>query len=510
MYLAVCFSLHSSAFSLKTSFCGIVEVTHHDNGETMRYSPLLTDLYELTMLAGYLEEGMAETPAVFDLFFRHNPFNGGYAVFAGLDTALSYLENLRFMDDEISYLKGLGIFTPSFLDFLRAFRFRGKVVAPPEGTPLFANEPLLTVEGGLAEAQFVETALLTIINFQTLVATKASRICHAAEGSTVVEFGLRRAQGPDGGLSEARAAYVGGIRSTSNVLAGKEFSIPVKGTHAHSWIMAFPDELTAFRKYAEVFPDNCILLADTYDTLKSGIPNAITVARELRAMGHSLRGVRIDSGDLAYLSGETRRMLDAAGFPNVKIVASNELDEFVITSIRDGGGKVDIYGVGTRLSTCAGEGGGALGGVYKLVRIGDSPKLKVTSDIAKATLPDLKRLLRAVAPDGSFIQDVITLAHEEVTPGDRVYDPSNPLQHVDIPRNAAFQDIRSTVMAEGKRSREERETLDEMADRAARQLARLPHGCLRFINPHRYKVSISGGLNEMRLRLAEDVQQRLK
>jgi len=326
----------------------------------------------------------------------------------------------------------------------------------------------------------------------------------------VIEFGLRRAQGPDGALSEARAAYVGGIRSTSNVLAGKAFSIPVRGTHAHSWIMAFPDELTAFRKYAEVFPDSCILLTDTYDTLKSGIPNAITVARELRARGHSMSGVRIDSGDLAYLSVETRRMLDEAGFPNVKIVASNELDEHVISSIREGGGKVDIYGVGTRLATCAGEGGGALGGVYKLVRIGDLPKLKVTSDIAKATLPDRKRLLRATAPDGSFIQDIITLADEEVMPGDTVYDPANPLQHVDIPMNAAFQDIRSLVMAEGRRTRGNKEKLDEMADRTACQLARLPHGCLRFINPHRYKVSISSGLNKMRLRLADEVQQSLK
>ena len=329
----------------------------------MRYSPLLTDLYQLTMLAGYLEEGIVDTPAVFDLFFRHNPFHGGYAVFAGLDTALSYLEGLRFAEDELEYLQGLGLFRPEFIDFLRSFRFRGKVTAMPEGTVVFAKEPLLTVEAPLAQAQLVETALLNIINFQTLVATKGARIVHAAAGGTVLEFGLRRAQGPDGGVSEARAAYVGGVRSTSNVLAGKLFGIPVKGTHAHSWIMAFPDELTAFRKYAEVFPDTCILLVDTYDTLKSGIPNALIVARELREQGYELVGVRIDSGDLAYLSRETRRLFDEAGFPAVKIVASNELDEYVIESMRSEGGKVDIYGVGTRLATCAGEGGGALGGV---------------------------------------------------------------------------------------------------------------------------------------------------
>jgi nicotinate phosphoribosyltransferase len=473
----------------------------------MRYSALSTDLYELTMLAGYLEEGMHETPAVFDLFFRQNPFNGGYAVFAGLETALAYLEELQFTGDELSYLAGLGVFKPSILDFLRSFRFRGEVTAPPEGTVVFGGEPLLTVEGTLAEAQFVETALLNIINFQTLVATKAARIKLAAAGAAVVEFGLRRAQGPDGGLSAARGAYVGGVRSTSNVLAGKNFGIPVKGTHAHSWIMAFSDELTAFRKYAAVFPNSCILLVDTYDTLKSGVPHAITVARELRAQGHELYGIRIDSGDLAYLSREARRLLDENGFPGVKIVASNELDEFVIDSVRDGGGRVDIYGVGTKLATCMGGGGGALGGVYKLVRIGDRPRLKVTSDLAKATLPDRKRLLRAVAPDGSFIQDVVCLAAEEVKPGDTVYDPANPLQHVAIPSNAALVELRSAVMAEGKRAAVRGEPLDTLADRTASQLQRLPQGCLRMINPHRYKVSLGRGLSELRLKLLEEAQE---
>lgn len=473
----------------------------------MRYSPLLTDLYQLTMLAGYLEEGMADEPAVFDLFFRHNPFQGGYAVFAGLETALSYLETLQFAEDELEYLQNLGIFRPRFIDFLRSFRFQGKVTAPAEGTVVLATEPLVTVEAPLAQAQLVETALLNILNFQTLVATKGARIVQAAAGGTVLEFGLRRAQGPDGGISEARAAYVGGVRSTSNVMAGKLFGIPVKGTHAHSWIMAFPDELTAFRAYAEVFPDTCILLVDTYDTLKSGIPNAITVAKELRSGGHELVGVRIDSGDLAYLSRETRRMFDEAGFPGAKIVASNELDEYVIQSMRNEGGRVDIYGVGTRLATCAGEGGGALGGVYKLVRIGDRPKLKVTSDIAKATLPDRKRLLRAVAPDGSFIQDVICLAGEEIAPGATVFDPTNPLQHVTIPRQARFVEVRGVVMEDGVRTAGSPPSLDEMADRSREQLARLPQGCLRFINPHKYKVSISSGLNELRLRLMDEVQR---
>lgn len=471
----------------------------------MGYSALITDFYQLTMLAGYLEQGMHEIPSVFDLFYRHNPYQGGYAVFAGLDPALEYLENLRFRDEELSYLRGLEMFSSKFIDFLAEFRFRGSVIAPPEGTVVFANEPLLTVQGTLAEAQFVETALLNIINFQTLVATKASRINHAAAGGAVIEFGLRRAQGPDGGLSVARAACVGGVRSTSNVLAGKTYCIPVKGTHAHSWVMAFPDELSSFRAYARTFPDSCILLVDTYDTLKSGIPNALTVARELREQGHELAGVRIDSGDLAYLSRVSRQQFDDAGFPNVKILASNELDEYIIDSMKSEGGRVDVFGVGTRLATCAGEGGGALGGVYKLVHIADSPKLKVTSDIAKATLPDRKRFLRAIAPDGTFIQDVIALADEEVQPGDTVFDPTNPLQHRILSSEIRLEDIRSVVMEGGQRIPPPSPTLDEMADRCSDQLKRLPPGCLRFINPHRYKVSISRNLKELRDELMEEV-----
>jgi nicotinate phosphoribosyltransferase len=469
----------------------------------MRYPPLLTDLYELTMLAGYLEEGMTEKPAVFDLFFRKTPYEGGYAIFAGLKPALDYLEGLAFLPDELKYLQGLGIFKPRFIDYLREFRFRGRVTAPSEGTPVFANEPLLTVEGTLAEAQFVETALLNIINFQTLVATKAARINHAAGGATVIEFGLRRAHGPDGGLSCARAACVGGVRSTSNVQAGMVYGLPVRGTHAHSWIQAFSDELTAFRAYADAFPDSTILLVDTYDTMKSGVPNAIIVAQELRERGHELRGIRLDSGDLAYLSRESRRMLDETGFPEVKIVASNELDEFVIDSIRDEGGRVDIYGVGTKLVTCGGKGGGALGGVYKLVAVDGRSKLKVTSDIAKATLPGKKRVLRAVAPDGVYIQDVVCLEDDEPGSGELVYDPCNPLQHTTLPANANLLDLRSVVMTGGCCTAAS-ETLEAMADRCDRELARIPQGCLRFINPHRYKVSISSRLSELRNRLIRE------
>jgi nicotinate phosphoribosyltransferase len=477
--------------------------------ENMRYSALLTDLYELTMLAGYFEKGMHEKTAVFDLFFRKAPFQGGYAVFAGLETALAYLSELRFTDDEIGYLRSLNIFKPSFLEYLKTFRFQGKVTSVPEGTVVFAREPLMTVEGPLAQAQLVETALLNIINFQTLVATKAARLVVAAEGGTIVEFGLRRAQGPDGGLSEVRGAYIGGVRSTSNVWAGKKFNIPVKGTHAHSWIMAFPDELSAFRAYAEVFPDSSILLVDTYDTLESGIKNAIIVARELREKGHELLGVRLDSGDLAYLSREARAMLDKAGFPNVKILASNELDEFIIRSLRDQGGKIDIFGVGTRLATCQGEGGGSLGGVYKLVRFDDRPKLKVTSDITKSTIPDNKRLVRVINREGTFLMDIMCLENEAIRSGDIVYDPTNPAHHKAVPENVQFEGIRTVVMDNGK-ILSSSPTLDEMADRSCEQIRHLPEGVLRLENPHIYKVSMSQKLHEERTWLIEEVQRSFR
>jgi nicotinate phosphoribosyltransferase len=473
----------------------------------MRYSPLLTDLYELTMMAGYLEGGMAEKTAVFDLYFRTNPFEGGYAVFAGLEPALDFLEGVHFSEDELKFLEGLCLFKPRFIDFLRGFRFRGRVSAPPEGTVVFANEPLLTVEGTLMEAQFVETMLLNIINFQTLTATKAARICHAADGAEVVEFGLRRAQGPDGGLSASRAACVGGCKGTSNVLAGKLFGLPVRGTQAHSWVQAFPDELTAFRAYADTFPESTILLVDTYDTLRSGVLNAITVARELRERGHELRGIRIDSGDLAYLSREARRMLDEAGFSGVRIVVSNEMDEYVIESVRSEGGVVDVYGIGTRLATCAGTGGGALGGVYKLVEIDGEPKLKVTGDIAKATLPGRKELFRFLEPGGGFIQDVVCLDNEVIGGGDTVYDPVNPLRHTSLPADARLTELRGVVMEAGRRT-VDRESLEIMAERCKRELNSLPSGCLRLINPHRYKVSISNSLNNLRGELIERVGKK--
>lgn len=471
----------------------------------MHYPALMTDLYELTMLAGYFEDGMHEKPASFDLFFRNVPYQGSYAVFAGLAPALDYLKNLQFTEEELSYLQSLELFRPEFIDYLRGFRFHCKVTALAEGSVVFGSEPLLTVEGNLAEAQLAETALLNIINFQTLIATKAARINQAAGDGEVLEFGMRRAHGPDGALSVARAAYIGGVRSTSNVWAGQLNNIPVKGTHAHSWIMAFGDELKAFRAYADVFPDHTILLVDTYDTLKSGIPNAITVARELRQKGHELIGIRLDSGDLSYLSREARRMFDEAGFPKVKIVASNELDEFVIHSIRDEGGKVDIYGVGTNLATASGEGGGALGGVYKLVRFDGQPRLKITSDTTKATLPDHKSLLRLVNEDGRFVQDVICRAGETIQAGDIVYDPLNPARHKKVPEGVRCINLRRVVMDKGEIVGELLD-LPTCADHCAEQLKYLPEGSLRLYNPHTYKVSISAALQALREELVREYE----
>lgn len=468
--------------------------------------PLLTDLYELTMLAGYQREAMLEEPAAFEMFFRETPYQGGYAVFAGLQPALEYLSGLAFTGEDLHFLASLGLFDDSFLEFLKVFRFRGKVTAPREGEIVFPGEPLLTVEGTLAETQFVETMLLNIINFQTLVATKAARLTHAAGGSQVIEFGLRRAQGPDGAMSVARAAAIGGVRATSNVLAGRVFDLPVRGTHAHSWVMAFADELSAFRAYAESFPDHCVLLVDTYDTLSSGLPNSLVVARELRAAGHELIGVRLDSGDLAYQSRQARRMFDDAGFPDVKIVASNELDEYVINSIRSEQGLVDIYGVGTRLATCAGPGGGALGGVYKLVEFAGKPRMKVTSDPVKSTLPGCKRWLRAKDGKGRFIMDVLDLDEDRDTPfaaGQVAYDPKHPQRCKTVAAECQLVECCSVVM-EGGQVLQPARSLMEMADYCEAQLKWLPEGSLRLINPHVYKVGISKRLLDLREKLQRE------
>ena len=366
-----------------------------------------TDLYQLTMVGGYVLEGKKDQWANFDYFFRSIPDDGGYCVLAGLEDIIDYIRQLHFTQEDLSYLEGLGIFPEKVLTYLENFKFTGDLWAIPEGTVIFPHEPLLRVTAPLPEAQLIESTVLNVMNFQTLIATKAARVCWAANGDPVIDFGLRRAHGPDGALMASRAAYIGGVDGTSNVLAGRLYGIPVRGTHAHSWVESFPNELDAFRAYAEVYPDSCLLLADTYDTLRSGVPHAIHVGLELREKGHELWGIRLDSGDLAYLSKEARRMLDEAGLPDAAIVASSDLDEWIIESLKRQGARVDLWGVGTRLVTsfsCP-----ALGGVYKLTAMDDggehmTPKIKrsdnpVQMRISVTSMPWVcKRTIRRKSP----------------------------------------------------------------------------------------------------------------
>ena len=380
---------------------------------------MLTDLYQLTMINGYFKCGTQNQKAAFDLFYRGS--NGySYAIAAGLEQAIDYVKNLHFDDDDVDYLRSLGIFGEDFLNELKKFRFTGDIKAVPEGTLIFPNEPIMTVIAPMFEAQLVETALLNIINHQTLIATTASRLCECTKGA-ISEFGLRRAQGPDAGLYGARAAYIGGCRSTSNVLAGQMFGIEVKGTHSHSWVMSFPTEYDAFEAYAKVYPDSCLLLVDTYDTLKSGVPNAIRVFNKLKAEGHKPLGIRLDSGDLAYLSRQARKMLDEAGFPEAKIFVSNDIDEKVLLALAQQDAKIDVYGIGTKLITSFNN--AALGGVYKLSAIEEDgkmiPKIKVSNSHEKTTNPGLKKTVRVLV-DGMAAADLICLHDDE-------FDTSKPL-----------------------------------------------------------------------------------
>ena len=381
---------------------------------------LLTDLYELTMMQGYFREKDANETVIFDAFYRTNPDGNAFSICAGLEQVIDYVKNLHFDDADIEYLRGLGIFDEDFLEYLHNFKFSGDIYAIPEGTVVFPREPLVKVIAPIMEAQLVETAILNIINHQSLSATKTSRIVFAARGDGIMEFGLRRAQGADAGTYGARAAMIAGCIGTSNVLAGKLFDVPVKGTHAHSWIMSFPDELTAFRAYAKLYPSACILLADTYDTLGSGVPNAIRVFQEMRDAGIPLTfyGIRLDSGDLAYISKKARKMLDDAGFPDAVISASNDLDEYLIDSLKIQGAAITSWGVGTNLITskdCP-----SFGGVYKLAAIMDRhtgkfiPKIKLSENTEKVTNPGNKTIQRIYDKEtGKIIADLICLVDEE-------------------------------------------------------------------------------------------------
>ena len=466
----------------------------------------LTDLYELTMGAGYDRSGVADRDAVFALSFRALPFGGGYAVMAGLDDALAVLEDFHFGGPDIDFLAGLRtpdggpLFDRGFLDRLAEMKFSCDVDAIPEGTVVFANEPLLRVRGPLLQAQLVESMLLTIVGFQTLVATKAARVVEAAGEGPVLEFGLRRAQGPDGALSAARAAYIGGVAATSNVLAARLYGIPVRGTHAHSWVQVFDDEQRAFNAYADAQPDNVTLLVDTYDSL-AGVEHAIVTGRRLRAQGRQLAGIRLDSGDLAYLSIEARRMLDEAGFTETRIVASNDLDEQTIASLREQGARIDIWGVGTRLDTCYDQ--PALGAIYKLSAICDPDggwryPVKLSEHSSKISIPGVLGVRRFSDSTGRFRADMI---YDEDLPappdGDVIVDPADALHMRAIEPDWSAETLVVPVMRGGDRVGPT-PALDAIRARARAQIASLHPATRRLLNPHTYPVGLELRLHERR------------
>ena len=467
-------------------------------------SPLQTDLYQLTMAAAYWQAGKADQESAFQLFFRGLPFKGGYAIAAGLAPALEWLKDFRFRTDEIDYLASLRtkndypLFQHGFLSYLADLRLSLNVDAIPEGSAVFAHEPLLRIQGPILHAQLVETALLNIINFQTLIATKAARICHATAGGPVFEFGYRRAQGSDGGLSASRAAWIGGCEGTSNVLAGKLYGIPVRGTHAHSWVMSFDDEQEAFDRYADAMPDNSTLLVDTYDTL-NGVDRAIETARKLRDHGHCLSGIRLDSGDLAWLSQQARSRFDAAGFPDVSIVASNDLDEHLIESLRHQGARIDIWGVGTNLVTAADQ--PALGGVYKLAALRQEdgtwlPRIKFSEQRAKSSIPG-RLQVRRFMKDGLFIGDAIYDIDAPLPERVTIVDPNDPLRRKTVPDDAGFADLLQPVMKGGELIGEAQD-LSVARDVRQQAVESLHPGILRLDNPHLYPAGIEQGLHERR------------
>lgn len=476
-------------------------------------SGLLTDLYELTMAYGYWKSGLAEREAVFHLHFRQNPFHGGFSVACGLADAVAYLRGLHFAPADLVYLGGLtgrdgrALFDPAFLEYLGTLRFTGDLEAMPEGTVAFPQEPLLRVQGPLLQAQLVESALLNLINFETLIATKAARVCLAAQGQPVIEFGLRRAQGVDGALTATRAAYVGGCAGTSNVLAGQRLGIPVMGTHAHSWVMSFETERAAFRAYAEAMPNNCTFLVDTYNTLE-GVRHAIEAGHWLRAQGHELAGIRLDSGDLAWLSLEARRILDAAGFPHAVIVASNDLDEHIIQSLKDQGARIDVWGVGTRLVT--GHDQPALGGVYKLSAIQREDRhwtytLKLSEQLAKSSTPGRHQVRRFRVGD-EFVADGIYDLDLGAPKGFTIVDPLDSTRRKAIPAETACEDLLQPVLRRGEPVGET-PSLGAIRDRTRAQLASFHAGIKRFVHPHEYPVGLELSLHELKTRMVLEQRQ---
>ena len=482
---------------------------------------LLTDFYELTMMSGYWRTGRHEAPASFEYFFRDLPPDNGFAVSAGLEQLLDFVEHFRFTECDLDYLGGLHVFPAAFLDYLRDFRLSCDVWAVPEGTLVFPHEPVLRVEGPLAEAQLLETAVLNALNYPTLVATKTARICLAAGGDTVMEFGLRRAQGPDGGISGARAAYIGGADATSNVLAGKLFGIPVRGTHAHSWVMSFDDELAAFRAYAALYPESCLLLVDTYDTLASGLPNALTAFEELRAAGRNPRAaIRLDSGDLARLSKIAYRMFTDAGFDDPLIVASNELDEDLIADLKRQGARINSWGVGTHLITSSDY--PALGGVYKLMATMSAggqaaggpgcwePRIKTSSNPAKMTDPGRKRVIRYRDAEGRPVGDILYLVEEEPPsePGVAYEGRAELGFPLVLEGVASGEDLLDQVVRHGRRVGAA-PPLSEVRARSVAEIRSLPEELRRLRNPEIYHVGLSPALARLKADLIHQATEKL-
>lgn len=464
------------------------------------YSGLFVDLYELTMAQVYFFENLHKKNATFDYYFRTLPYNGGYAVFCGLEDLLDVITNYSFTEDELQYLLNLG-FKKEFIDYLRNFKFTGTIYSCNEGEIVFPDEPILQVEGTLLETQIIETLLLNIINFETLIATKAARIQTVTKNQVLADFGLRRAQGP-GGYYASRAIMVGGFHSTSNVIASKDFNIPATGTMAHSFVQSFDSELQAFRIYARYNPENCVLLIDTYDTLNSGLKNAIIVAKELEKEGYRLKAIRIDSGDLAYLAKECRKRLDKENLSYVKIIVSNQLDEYIIKSLNEQNAPIDIFGVGTNL--IVGKPDAALDGVYKLSEFEDIPKIKVSNTLIKTTIPGRKQVYR-LYDDSSWIGDVITLREESIEEVQMMHHPFDPIKTMYI-YTYKKKPLLKKVLENGKRIHE-KQSIKEIAEYTKEQLIQLSEEYKRFMNPHIYKVGLSSKLYYLRENLIKKYKQ---
>ncbi len=470
---------------------------------------MLSDFYQLTMANGYFEHGYADKIVYFDLFFRKIPECGGFAIMAGLEQVIDYLKNLKFTDEDIEFLRAKKCFSEGFLEYLRNFKFACDVWAIPEGTPIFPMEPLITVRGPALQAQYIETMLLLCINHQSLIATKANRIVRAAAGRPVMEFGSRRAQGADGAIYGARAAVIGGCSSTSNVLAGQMFGVPVSGTMAHSWVMDFDSEYEAFKAYAKSYPDNCLLLVDTYDTLRSGVPNAIKVFKELAAEGYRPRGIRLDSGDFAYLSKKARKMLDEAGFSDAIICASGDLDEYSISSLMQQGAKIDLWGVGTKLITS--EEMPALGGVYKLAAVFKDgkmiPKIKLSDNAAKITNPSFKNLFRLYDKEsGMAIADLITMRDEHIDESKplTIFHPLETWKRTTV-RNFRAEPLLHTVVEKGKLVYRFPSLMDVQAFSKA-ELSKFWEEYLRLDMPQLYKVDLSEKLHALKSRMLDEIR----